>query len=65
MHTFEKDGVLIHHNSDFSGDVDICIPGTVGGLRVSADVLLAFAAEYVKSKRIEEIHNAGHKEILS
>lgn len=71
MHAFEfnnADGeVTIHYNSDFSGDAIIETGDPKGTVRtfVSCEALLAFAAEYVRNRKISSLEQAGHREILN
>lgn len=65
MHTFEGKTCRIHHNSDLSGEI-IINPYDGGDLeiRVDAQDILDFVADYVKSEKIARIEQMGTKEVL-
>lgn len=64
MHTFKKEDWRIHYNSDFSGYVTITNDRTGARIRMPAYILLSFAAEYVRDKKISKIHEATDLDIL-
>jgi len=69
-------GRKYHHNGDFSGDVIACVsPGDVtqehdpevgdfSAVSIPAEDILAVAAEFVRSKRIEQLESADPISIL-
>lgn len=72
MHTFvwnkdDPDEVRIQHDGDFGGIVICSGPGiveTVNGVEIPADVLLAFAAEYIRAEKIRRLENAPTNKVL-
>lgn len=67
-HTYSEDGVSVHYNSDWSGDVTITKSTDDGGpesIQVPAEVLLkAVAYGYVMPKRISDVEQSDYEELL-
>lgn len=61
------DTINFFHDSDFKGETRIVIRGNpdIGVISVPTRALLAFAAEYVRSKRIEAVEQQDVEELLS
>lgn len=62
MHAFECGEVRIHHNGDYSGDAIIRLGESE--TEIPCEALLAFAAEAVRSARIEKAEQASWQELL-
>ena len=64
MHTFEGKGCRIHHNSDMSGEVYICDKNSDDELKVEAQDILDFVANYIRAERIEKLEQMNADSIL-
>jgi hypothetical protein len=65
MHTFEAHGVLIHHNSDGSGDALIRrLDDDSTEIRVPCAALLEFVANLIRNERIAVLEQAEPEVIL-
>lgn len=67
MHSFNSEGVTIHHNGDLSDDVYIerlGVSHVPESIKIPAKVLLDFVAGYVRDKRIGKIENMSTEEVL-
>jgi hypothetical protein len=70
MHTFRFDKWVIHYNTDLSGDVEIMHPTDMKdrtgrcGVTLPADVLIAFAADVIREKRIAAIEQLTVNELI-
>lgn len=64
MHTFDGKTCRIHYNSDMSGEVHICDKITDKELKVEAQDILDFVAEYVRSQRIGTLEQMSTENIL-
>jgi hypothetical protein len=62
MHSFHGDNVVIHHNSDYSGEVIICQDDKE--IRMNAGDLIDFVAEYVRREKIKKLETSDSKTIL-
>mgnify|MGYP001581391753 FL=1 len=69
MHTFNYGHTVFHYNSDLSGVIHVVREGS--GLRdsredayIPGEALLAFAAHYVRNRRISALEDASDAEIL-
>ena len=61
MHTFLHGDTRFHYNSDLSGDVYVVNQGARGkeDAQIPGEALLAFAAHYVRGRRISALEDAG------
>lgn len=50
MHTFEGKNCRIHYNGDMSGEVYICDKNTDKELKVDAQDILDFVADYIRTE---------------
>lgn len=64
MHTFDGKSCRIHYNSDMSGEVHICDKATDKELKVEAQDILDFVAEYVRTERIGILEQMSTDSIL-
>ena len=64
MHTFEGKSCRIHHNSDMSGEVHICDKNSDDELKVEAQDILDFVANYIRAERIEKLEQMNADSIL-
>ena len=64
MHTFNGKSCNIHYNSDFSGEAIIYSKNDNTEMRVELDDLINFVAEYVRSKRVNQLENMNSDDIL-
>lgn len=64
MHTFNGKSCNIHYNSDFSGEAIIYNKNDNTEMRVELDDLINFVAEYVRSKRVNQLENMNSDDIL-
>lgn len=64
MHTFEGKSCRIHHNSDMSGEVYICDKNSDDELKVEAQDILDFVANYIRAERIEKLEQMNADSIL-
>lgn len=64
MYTFEGKSCRIHHNSDMSGEVHICDKNSGKELKVEAQDILDFVAEYIRSERIGRLEQMSTDSIL-
>lgn len=64
MHTFEHNQVIFQHHGDYSGEVHIHDTHDDIVMRIPAASLIAFAAEFVRRKKIQELESATDREIF-
>lgn len=64
MHTFEGKSCRIHHNSDMSGEINICDKNSDKKLAVEAQDILDFVAEYIRAERIGMLEQMSTDGIL-
>ena len=71
MHTFESrrlrnSGIRIHHNGDFSGDAIVSRDASPKNIEVMVpcSLLLEFAAEFVRAKKIAELEQMDAAQLL-
>lgn len=66
MHTMELfGGWRVHHNGDFSGDVEITAPGTPTQVMVVPMLVLqCVVAEQLRRERIAALEDAGPLDII-
>ena len=64
MHTFNGKSCNIHYNRDFSGEAIIYNKNDNTEMRVELDDLINFVAEYVRSKRVNQLENMNSDDIL-
>lgn len=67
MHTFEwgrePESWYFHHEGDFTGEVIVAnVRGE--GARIPCAALIAFAAEFIRCKKIQELESASDREIF-
>ncbi|MFW6030482.1 MAG: hypothetical protein ACOCRO_09550 [Halanaerobiales bacterium] len=62
MHTYEGKSATFHYNSELYGSVSIIKENQE--VKVSGKDLLDFVAEYVRSKKIEQLEQMTSKELL-
>lgn len=65
-HTFSYGKTHIHYNSDFSGDVHIMHEqnGVQSEIEIPCQVLIEFAANFVRGRRIAELETASPETVL-
>ena len=73
MHTFHYwdesfepcDCVYIHHNGDYSGEVEIVMHKSIDTrVKIPCEALLRFAAEHVRMQRISELEQMEWQDLL-
>ena len=63
-YTTSFEGFSFIHNSDWSGEVDIVNTVTKQRMSVPGNVLLSFAAEFIRNREISRWENMDSDEIL-
>lgn len=64
MHTFIGKTCRIHHHSDYSGELHIFDEKTLSEIRIDAEDILKFVAEYIRSNKIGQLENMDVSELL-
>lgn len=63
-HTTRIGNTEFIHNGDFKGDVEIWAEGNPGPLKVPFEDLMAFVAERIRARKIEQLEVANINSIL-
>ncbi len=64
MHTFEGREIRILHHGDYHGNCQIVNKITNQKIEVSSEDILGYAAEYIRSKRIQELEMMDREDLL-
>ena len=64
MHSFSGKSCTIHYDSDFSGKAIIYNKNDHTETHIDSQDLIDFVAEYVRSKKVNQLENMDSDEIL-
>lgn len=64
MHTFTGNKILIHYNSDMSGDCFILDKKTKQKMEIPCEDILDFVADFIRNQRIDKLEQMETKDIL-
>lgn len=64
MHTFKGNKINIFHNGDYSGEIKIINKATSESMEIESEEIFKFVAEYVRSKKIQEVEGMNYNDLL-